>query len=341
MAEPRRHGVRRQAEPERPAVDVEGRHRRVAGLVDAGGGTLGIGVEQARRERGVPEAGGHEDVGRGAALEQPPADVGPIGERVLRRRRVVIDAGHVDPGAAVEQPVGDLDRLRLVQRLLTVAAAGVDERGIGVHEALQILEPAESRRDVRRQRRAPFEEPSRRRLVGIVEHRVGAVLPVAAQVHVGARANQHVEQRRVLRRGMRGALAEVEHRIVDVRAHVVQRDELLRARDVLATHRLAERLDVALLEVGDELRPRREAGLAGDGELGVGERERPRGLAGVRSHRADAGERGGDPRRALPGSDPWRACAAVRDWRVQETGGRVRRGHVRPPSQCARVRIMG
>ena len=92
---------------------------------------------------------------------------------------------------------------------------------------------------------------------------------------------------------MRGALAEVEHRIVDARAHVVQRDELLRARDVLAAHRLAERLDVALLEVGDELRPRREAGLAGDGELGVGERERSRGLAGVRSHRADAGERGG------------------------------------------------
>ena len=40
---------------------------------------------------------------------------------------------------------------------------------------------------------------------------------------------------------------------------------------VAATHRVAERLDVALLEVGDELRPRLEAGLAGDGELRVGE----------------------------------------------------------------------
>ena len=180
-----------------------------------------------------------------------------------------------------------------MQRLLAVAAAGVDERGVGVDEPPQIVEPPESRRDVRRQRRAPCEEPSRRVLVGVVEHGVGAVLPVAAQVHVGARADQHLEQRHVLRRGMRGALAEVEHRIVDARAHVVERDELLRARDVLATHRLAERLDVALLEVGHELRPRGEAGLAGDGELGVGERERSRGLAGVRSHRADAGDRGG------------------------------------------------
>ena len=116
---------------------------------------LRIGVEQARRERGVAEAGGHEDVGRGAALEQAPADVGPIDERVLRRRGLVIEAAHVDAGAAVEQPVGDVDGLRFVQRLLTVAAAGVDERGVGVDEPPQIVQPPESRRDVRRQRRAP------------------------------------------------------------------------------------------------------------------------------------------------------------------------------------------
>ena len=91
---------------------------------------------------------------------------------------------------------------------------------------------------------------------------------------------------------MRGALAEVEHRIVDARAHVVQRDELLRAWDVLAAYRFAERRDVALLDVGDQLRPRREAGFAGDGELRVAERERSRGLAGVGSHGADPGECG-------------------------------------------------
>ena len=92
---------------------------------------------------------------------------------------------------------------------------------------------------------------------------------------------------------MRGALAEVEHRIVDPRPHVGEREELLRARECRrAAHRLAERLDVALLEVGHELRPRGEAGLAGEGELGVGERERSRRLAGVRAHRADARERG-------------------------------------------------
>ena len=61
---------------------------------------------------------------------------------------------HVDAGAAIEQAVGDLDGLRLVQRLLAVAAARVHERGVGIDEPPQIVEPAESRRDVRRQRRA-------------------------------------------------------------------------------------------------------------------------------------------------------------------------------------------
>ena len=175
-------------------------------------------------------------------------------------------------------------------------------------------------------------------LVGVVEHGVGAVLPVAAQVHVGARADQHLQQRHVLRRGMRGALAEVEHRIVDACAHVVQRDELLRAWDVLAAHRRAERLDVALLEVGHELRPRREAGLAGDGELGVGERERSRGLAGVGSHRADAGERGGI---AVASRLDQILGELVLLFEIGGDGSGVRRGHGRPPSQCARVRIMG
>ena len=43
--------------------------------------------------------------------------------------------------------------------------------------------------------------------------------------------------------------------------------------------------------VGHELRPRLEAGLAGHGELRVGELERPRRRGGVGADRADARER--------------------------------------------------
>ena len=129
----------------------------IAGLVDASGGAGRIGVQQARGERDVPEAGGHEDVGRGAALEQTPADVRAIDQRVLRRRGLVIDAAHVDAGAAVQQEVGNRDGLRLVERLLTVAAARVDERGIGVHErsAARRASRGAPRRSASASRRAP------------------------------------------------------------------------------------------------------------------------------------------------------------------------------------------
>ena len=80
------------------------------------------------------------------------------------------------------------------------------------------------------------EQEARRVLVGVVEHGVGPVLPVALQVHVGAGGDQHRQQRFVLRRDVRGPLAEVEHRIVDARPDVVEREELLRAGDVAATH---------------------------------------------------------------------------------------------------------
>ena len=127
----------------------------------------------------------------------------------------MIDAAHVDPGAAIEQEVGDRDGLRLVERLLAVASARVHERAVGVHQRLQLVEPAESRRHVRRQCRTARQEESRRVLGGVVEHGVGAVLPLALEVHVGAGGDQQPQHRRVLRGDVRGTLAEGEHRIVD------------------------------------------------------------------------------------------------------------------------------
>ena len=70
-------------------------------------------------------------------------------------------------GAAVEQEVGDRDGLRLVKWLLTVSSSRVNERGVGVDERLQLVEPAESCRHVRRQLRTARQKKPRRAFVGI------------------------------------------------------------------------------------------------------------------------------------------------------------------------------
>ena len=159
--------------------------------------------------------GGHENIGRGPALEQAPAHLRAIDQRVLRGRGLVIDAAHIDAGTAIEQEIGNRHGLRLVERLLTVSAPRVDERLVSVHESPQLLEPAKPGGDVRRQRRAAGQQESRSVLVRMVEHGVRTVLPVAFQVHVGAGFDQCGQHRGVLGRDVRGALTEGEHRIVD------------------------------------------------------------------------------------------------------------------------------
>ena len=52
----------------------------------------------------------------------------------------MIDAEHIDAGAAVEQEVGNRDGRGLVERLLAVASARVHERGVGVDQRLQLVE---------------------------------------------------------------------------------------------------------------------------------------------------------------------------------------------------------
>src|SRR4051812_47804906 len=99
MAERGGDVVRRPSEAKRPAIDVERWNRRVSRAVDARADTGRIRIDEARRERGVAKARGHEDVGRRAPLEQPPADVGASDERILRRGGLVIDAADIDPRA--------------------------------------------------------------------------------------------------------------------------------------------------------------------------------------------------------------------------------------------------
>ena len=100
VSELQRDVMRRHAEPECPAIDVERRDRRIPRLVDAGADTRWIGVDHASGEGEIPESGRHEDVRRRRTIEQTPANLRPIDQRVLRRRGLVIDAAHVDARAA-------------------------------------------------------------------------------------------------------------------------------------------------------------------------------------------------------------------------------------------------
>jgi len=168
-------------------------------------------------ESDVSEMGGHENVGRRPSLEQSPAHLWTIDQGVLRGSGLVIDAAHIDPGTAIQQEIGNRGGLRFVERLLAISASRVDQGSVTVNEPLQILEPAEPRCDIRRQRRAAGQQESRGVLVRAIEHGKRPVRPVAFQVEIGAGLDQRGQHRRGVpgRRDVRGTLTEVEHRIVD------------------------------------------------------------------------------------------------------------------------------
>jgi hypothetical protein len=72
----------------------------------------------------------------------------------------MIDAARIDCRAAVEQEVGNCHGLGLVQRLLAVAAACVDERRVGFDHRPQLVDPSEARRHIGGQRRTTRERPA-------------------------------------------------------------------------------------------------------------------------------------------------------------------------------------
>jgi hypothetical protein len=74
---------------------------------------------------------------------------------------------------------------------------------------------------------------------------------------------------------VRGTLTEREHRRVDMFLDMRQSEEPPDRGDVAVRHRIAERLDVALLQMLNEHRPGCETGFARDGELRVRELQRP------------------------------------------------------------------
>ena len=172
----------------------------------------------------------------------------------------------------------------------------------------------------------------RRVLVCVVQHRVWAVLPFASQIHVGTGAQQHLQHLRVLRRHVRGTLAEGEHRRVDLLLDVRGGEELSHERHVTAGDGVAKRRSVPLVEVRDELRPRVEAAFSGDGQLGIGQLERAGAVRNVRADGLQAAEGG---QIAVAGRANQLLGELALLFEVN------RNGHGRPPSKIARVRIMG
>jgi hypothetical protein len=131
-------------------------------------------------------------------------------------------------------------------------------------------------------------------------------------------------------------LAEGKHRIVDSFPDVGGCEQELRAADIAGLYGVAKRRDVALLEIGHESRPGIEAGFAGHGELRIGKLQRSLRRCGVGAHRMDACER---RRVAVTGGADQILRELVLLFEAGGDSGRVRRGHGRPPSILARVRI--
>ena len=216
--------------------------------------------------------------------------------------------------AVIQQEVGNRDRLRLVERLLTVASARVHERGIGrppsrAARRSSRASPPRSASASRRARGGTAPSPRRR-----CRARCTGRSPSRFQVHVGAGVDQQRQHRRVLRGDVRGTLAELEHRIVDPPAGRAARRGAAVRGDVAATDRVAERLDVALLRGS----PRASATSRNPPPRATREL-RIRELSGRVACRRPSEPPGcarAPPRRrhARREADPWRACAAVRDW---------------------------
>lgn len=122
-----------------------------------------------------------------------------------------------------------------------------------------------------------------------------------------------------------------------MRSRTCAKAELSHTRHVTAADGVVKRMDVALANVGDELRPRVEAAISRDRQLGIRQHERTRRIADVRTDGLQASE--GGPIAGAGGANQLLGELAL----VFEVdgSGRIRTGHGRPPSQSARVRIMG
>ena len=70
---------------------------------------LGIGAQATVDERGVSKSHGHEDVDRGAAIDQQARHLGHIANEILGRCGLVIDVASLGIGAMIQQITRDIN----------------------------------------------------------------------------------------------------------------------------------------------------------------------------------------------------------------------------------------
>ena len=130
-------------------------------------------------------------------------------DEVLQRRRLMVDVTRLQLCAALKQEPGDLGIRGTVQRGLAVAAAGVNQTGIGAHQRFQLVQETEARRRPRRHAGAARDQrPRCVQRQSRFENSSAARPPGRACIDVGAMAQQDVDQRQVLFRLMNGGWIE-------------------------------------------------------------------------------------------------------------------------------------
>ncbi len=98
----------------------------------------------------------------------------------------MIDIANVDAGAMVKQVFRNFHRGGEVERRLAVAAAGVNQRGIGIDPRTELVQHTETRRGVDRDDGAAFDGIGGELGAGAIEKAESARPPLATRVDIGA-----------------------------------------------------------------------------------------------------------------------------------------------------------
>src|SRR5439155_10947161 len=111
----------------------------------------------------------------------------------------MVDVASLDVSAVIEQIFGDFDRAGKMQRSLTIAAASVDEVGIGGDELAQFVEHGETSGGMRSDHRAALDSIRCKVRAGGVEQAKASSPPTAPGVNIRASGEKHIEHRATAR----------------------------------------------------------------------------------------------------------------------------------------------
>ena len=139
--------MRRVARADRPSVDVTAGarvfHLEVV-IIDSHFDL----VDMLQHEIAIAERGSHQNVGAASTLNQVARHIVATSQRVLRRRRFVVDVKRVENRAFPKKVLGRLDIARDMQRRLAVAALHADASRICRDQLAQLVDHAVPRRRV-------------------------------------------------------------------------------------------------------------------------------------------------------------------------------------------------